>query len=191
MEVRKCNRHNLNTQPCQGGFTLIETLIAMAVMVVGLVGVVGLFSASVGSAYNSQADLIAKQKARQALESIFTARNTQQVSFDMVSNVSSGGIFLDGWQQLRAAGADGLTGTADDGAPETTTLPGVDGLYGTADDIIVPLSQFQRQIVIQPAIRSDGSADPNLRQVSVSLQYPASNGIMNSYSVSTYISRYR
>lgn len=182
-------------RPTQGedgaGFTLLETMIAMSVLMVGLVGVLGLFSASVGNVYGSQADLIAKQKARQALESIFTARNTQQVSFDMVSNTSAGGIFLDGWQSLKVPGADGLVDTADDGGLEAVTLPGADGMLGTGDDTSVPLSQFQRQILIQPATRTDGSADPNLRRVTVTITYPTSNGTTRTYAVTTYVSRYR
>ena len=180
-----------NIRQSQRGFTLIETLIAMSVMVVGLVGVLGVFSTSVGSAYNSQADLIAKQKVRQALESIFTARNTAQVTFDMVNNASNGGVFLDGWQRLHTAGADGLIGTADDGVLDFVTLPGPDNLLGTADDVNVPLIQYQRKIEIQPAVRLDGSADPNLRRVTVSIHYPAANGVLSTYAVTTYISRYR
>lgn len=189
MEVRM-RRHR--AAPHDGaGFTLIETMISMAVLMVGLVGVLGLFSASVSDVYGSQADLLAKQKARQALESIFTARNTQQISFDMVNNVSGGGVFLDGFQPLRLAGADGLSGTADDGAIESVTLPGKDGVIGTSDDVVVPLGQFQRQIQIQAATRSDGSADPNLRRVTVTITYPASNGATRTYAVTTYVSRYR
>ena len=100
-------------------------------------------------------------------------------------------IFLDGWQPLKLPGADGLAGTADDGALESVTLPGPDGVLGTSDDVAVPLSQFQRQIVIQAAIRGDGSTDPNLRQVTVTINYPTSNGTTRSYAVTTYVSRYR
>ncbi len=189
MEVTMRNRPMASHD--ESGFTLLETLISMSVLMVGLVGVLGLFSASVGNVYGSQADLVAKQKARQALESIFTARNTQQVSFDMVANVSSGGVFLDGWQSLKVAGADGLAGTADDGAADSVTMPGADGLLGTADDVVVPLGQFQRQIQIQPATRADGSADPNLRRVTVTITYPTSNGTIRTYGVTTYVSRYR
>ena len=51
----------------------------------------------------------------EAVESIYTARNTQQLGFGAIANTNAaGGIFKPGYQPLLAAGADGLVGTTED-----------------------------------------------------------------------------
>src|SRR5438093_12019869 len=110
------------------GFSLVEFMVAMVVMLIGLVGMLGLFTHGLFAMKFGDNSLIAKEKAREALESIFTARNTQQVTFSQIKNVSNGGIFLNGFQSLKIPGNDGIAGTADDGAIETMASPGPDGV---------------------------------------------------------------
>ena len=69
------------------GFSLLEVVMAIIVLVVGLLSLLTLFSQSIVSMYLVQEDLIAGQKAREAVESIYTARDTQQVTFDMIQNI--------------------------------------------------------------------------------------------------------
>jgi hypothetical protein len=161
------------------------------ILTVGLVGLASLFGVSVASTYQSQEGLIAKQLARETLESIFTARNTQQITFDQIRNVGDGGIFLDGMQPPTTAGTDGLVGTADDGPMAEMTLPGPDGVLGTADDEMRSLSYFQRQILIEPIIRPDGTPDANLREVTITLRYRNVRGQVLDYRIGTYVSRFR
>ena len=188
----------------QTGFTLIEVMIAMFILAVGLLSLLALFAQGVASMQFAQEDMIAKQKAQEALESVYAARNTQQITFDQIRNVSdpSGtGIFLDGWQNMLEPGPDGLVGTADDGTSpnppcpntklECVVLPGPDGLLGTADDVYLPLSNFQRQILIGPFFNADGSINPDLRQITVTIRYSTINMQARQYSVVTYVSSYR
>jgi type IV pilus modification protein PilV len=175
----------------QAGFGLIEVIIAVMILTVGLVGLASLFGISVASTHQSQEGLIAKQLAREALESIFTARNTHQITFDQIRNAGAGGIFLDGMQQATTAGTDGLVGTADDGAVAEMTLPGPDGMLGTADDEVRPLAYFQREILIEPIIRPDGNPDANMREVTITIRYRNVRGHVLDYSVGTYVSRFR
>jgi len=174
----------------QGGFTLMEVVVATLVLVVGLVSMVALFAQAVVVLSCAQEDLVAQQKGQEALESIYTARNTQQITFDMVRNTSAGGIFLDAWQPLRTSGPDGLVGTADDGAVETLTLPGPDGLLGTADDEIRRLTSFTRRIDITPLVIG-GTTSPDIREVAVTVRYSTARGWQRSYRAVTYISRFR
>ena len=134
--------------------------------------------------------LIAKQKSREALESIYTARNTSQINFDMIQNVDDG-IFLVGYQPLRRPSGDGLVGTADDGAIETLTLPGPDGVMNTPDDEVRVLSSFQRQIQIAPILYADDTINPDVRRVLVSIRYNTPLGGQGTYQVESYISRFR
>jgi len=159
-------------------------MVAMVVMLIGLAGVLGLFAHGLFATKFSDNSLIAKEKAREALESIFTARNTQQVTFSQVKNVSNGGIFVNGFQSLKVPGDDGIVGTADDGAIETMVFPGPDGVLGTADDLTRTLNEFQRQISIT-TINSDVS------QITITVRYILTGPVQRDYTVTSYVSRFR
>ena len=175
----------------ENGFTLVEVIIAVLILTLGLVSLAGLFGASIGTMYFAQENLIAKQIARDTAESIFTARNTQQITFDEIQNVGSGGIFLDGPQSPREPGADGLAGTADDGPISEMVQPGPDGYMNTADDEIRSLVSYQRAISIQPILRPDGTTNPDVRQLTVSVQFSNVRGQPITYQFGSYVSRFR
>ena len=176
----------------QAGFSLLEVMIAIVVLAVGLVSLLALFATAVGNMQVAQEDLIARQKAAQALEGVFAARDTAQLTYAQIQNASNGGVFLDGPQQLLQPGPDGIIDTADDQPPlDQIVLPGPDGLLGTADDIIVPLSGFTRQIAITPVFQPNGAIDPSLRQVTVTIRYATPQGTFRTYQVASYISSYR
>ena len=111
------------------GFTLIEALLALVILSVGLLGMAQAFYLGMRHMATSSANLIAREKAREAVESVHTARDTRTITWTQIRNVANGGVFLDGPQPLYAAGADGLVNTADDAAAglETVRDPGPDG----------------------------------------------------------------
>lgn len=186
----------------QRGFTIVETMIAIAILSFGILTLLATFATAVGATQNAQENLIARQKALQAMESIYTARNSQQITFSQIANISSGGIFTSGATQLLFAGPDGLVNTADDtnfpasgacpAGPEGLTMPGPDGILGTADDTCMSLSNFTRQITINSVLEADGvTIDPNLRQINVTVSYNTGNyGKSRSYSVDALISSF-
>src|ERR1017187_6038384 len=187
----------------QDGFTLIETMIAIAIMSIGIVALLAAFGTAVATTQNAQANLIARQKALQAMESIYTARNTQQITFSQIGNIASGGIFTGGATQLLSAGPDGLVNTADDvtfpasgacpAGPECITLPGPDGILGTADDKAMSLANFTRQIQIGNVLEIDGvTIDPNLKQITVTVTYTRiGSTVPQAYSINALISAFR
>jgi type II secretory pathway pseudopilin PulG len=178
----------------EDGFSLLEVVISMAVLTVGLVSLLGVFGLAMASTQTSQQDLIAKQLANEALESIVTARNTSQVSWAQVQNVASGGIFMDGANPIYMAGADGIVGTFDDAVAGEQTLiePGPDGVFGTADDVQIPLTGYQRTILISPVLDSSGNVVATLRGVNITLQYTTSQAkLPKTYVLSSFISQYR
>src|SRR3954471_5907397 len=63
------------------GFTLIEVMIAIVVMSVGLLAVIASFATAISATQSAEEDLIARQKVLEAMESIYTARNAQQIPF--------------------------------------------------------------------------------------------------------------
>ncbi len=182
-----------------GGFSLVEVLIAMVILMIGLLALLGLFTQAVSSVQYAQEDLIAKQKAREILESIYAARNDSQFSFDCtgaplcLQNVSNGGPFADGMQpMLDFKNGDGVAGTPDDGpAIDSYILPGPDGVLGTADDVTVQLTNYQRQIQITPIVDAAGNVNPDLRQITVTVRVQTPGRGNRDYQVGGYISRYR
>jgi type II secretory pathway pseudopilin PulG len=183
------------------GFTIVEAMIACVVLTVGLLAMLAVFAQAVATTQTAQQDQVARQKAIESLESIFTARDTQQIVFSQIANAPTG-IFTLGFTPLWGPGPDGLAGTADDsttiptGCPtavECVILPGPDGMLGTADDITMPLNNYQRQVAITNVLNADGSINPNLKQVTVTVLYVA-EGLktqQKTYAVTGLISAFR
>jgi hypothetical protein len=98
---------------------------------------------------------------------------------DDIQNVDGGGIFLNGMQPLRVAGADGLVNTLDDQSlTQIESDPGKNGIPGDADDVF--LTNFQREIQI-----ADLSA--NLRQITVTVSYTV-GGVTRQYQLTSFMS---
>jgi hypothetical protein len=184
-------KSNMEPAPVQvktgeSGFSLMEVAIAALLLIVGLVGMAYAFTVGAAVVSTAQEDTIARQKLRQALESILTGRNTANISFNQIDNVGTGsGIFLVGYQPLYGYGADGIIGTADDAASgiETIVEPGPDGVLGTADDIVLPLTNYQRQIIITDLTGT-------LKGMQVKIQYVTPSGLKRTVQVQSYVSPY-
>jgi hypothetical protein len=176
----------LERRQSEGGFSLIEVAMAGMLLTAGMMGLAYAFTIGGGVVMTAQEDTIGRQKAREALESILTGRNTANIAFAQIDNVGTGsGIFLTGFQPLNQSGADGIIGTADDATEgmETITMPGPDGILGTADDIVTPLTNYQRQIVITDLTGT-------LKQMQVTIKYKTPAGISRSVVIQSYVSPY-
>jgi hypothetical protein len=171
------------------GFSLAETVIALGVLTTGVLGAAGILAAGMQNLSSSPSDVITTQKAAQAIEAVFSARDSGKLTWAQIRNVvgagSDGGIFLDGPQPLKLAGPDGLVNTADDTTIETIVLPGPDRILGTADDQTLTLSNYTREILIRDVPNENGE----LRSIVVTIKY--TNGpTTRSYTLTTYISAY-
>lgn len=187
------------------GFSLIETMIAMAVLTIGLLGVAAMLADGLAYMSMSQYDYIAQQKAAEAVESIFTARDIGQATWSTICNVGSsvctGGIFLTGAMPLCGPGPDGIIDTADDfngtacagGAyaqPDAIILPNTSGTVNSTSTNISPLSNFTRTVVISSVTATSGSTIANLRQITVTVTYTAGRFKSRSYTLNAYISNF-
>jgi len=202
--MMKTKFHRSLRRKTDEGFTLIEVMIAIVVMAVGLLAVIASFATAIAATQSAEEDLIARQKVLDAFESIYTARNAQQIPFLSVANVSNGGIFLDGPQPLKCAGPDGLVGTADDvvcttqaGAncpgvgAECMVLPGNDGILGTGDDMIMSLGNFTRTIAISPVQLPGGAGvNQNMVAVTITVNYTKAGIPARSFTANGLISSY-
>jgi prepilin-type N-terminal cleavage/methylation domain-containing protein len=147
------------------GFTLIEMLVAIVILGGGLLALATGLTQGMMIVTTSHYHQIAKEKAAEAMESIFTARDARKIKeWSALRNAADGGIFLNGPLYLRDPGPDGLVNTADDGEPEVHVHPGPDGIAGTDDDVVTSLTNFTRELVIIDI----GS---NSRQIQVIVRY--------------------
>ncbi len=188
----------------QSGFSLIEVMIAMAILTIGLLATLALLGVAMAATQTSQEDLIARQVATETMESIFNARNTAQIGFAAINSTAASppGIFDPTLNKpLLCAGSDGILDTADDascaittgpstgtvpcaGGVEFLTDPGPDGLVGTADDTYQCLTNFTRTVTIVPLSQT-------LAQVTITITYTVPNiGHTKTYVLEEYISAY-
>ena len=169
------------------GFTLVEALIAMGILTVGMLGLAQAMYLGMQHMSTSSASLVAREKAREAVESVHTARDTRTITWAQVRNVSNGGVFLNGDQNLYAAGADGLINTADDVAAgvEMRRDPGPNGVLGDGDDIVTPLTGFRRQVQINELV----PANPDLRELVITIFYTVGRQ-QRTYVLRTYVSAF-
>ena len=138
----------------ENGFSLIETMIALAILLVGILS--SLQAISFGMLYVQEIEKrgSAKEIARSTMETIFSIRDLQ--AFDpqngqvynwntiQVLNGSNGGIFTDGWNPVREnPGNDGIFGTADD-----TCAANVSCIVGGYTNSSPVVSGYERKIEI-------------------------------------------
>ena len=194
----------------EDGVSLLEVVISMAVLTVGMVSILGVFGLAMAATETSQQGMIAKQLANEAYESIVTARNSGQITFDDIQNTGSTncpvtgaatcGIFASPttpqpmYQAITTGQYAGILGTTYDvGQPEQTLQdPGPDGIFQTADDTFIPLTGYQRTVLISSVKDASGYTVSSLRSVTITVQYQTSQTNQpKTYILNSYISQYQ
>jgi len=164
------------------GFSLVETLVSILILTVGVLGLTQAFISGVQKSSSAPYEVLATQKAAEAIESVFAARDSHIVTWAELRNAAQGGVFLNSATAMTTAGTDGILNTSDDGPVEVFVYPGPDGYIGTLDDKTLTLDNFTRKIEI---VDLSGF----LRQITVTITYPA-NGQTKTYTVTSLISQY-
>jgi hypothetical protein len=185
--IRTSGRRTKRLQS-DGGFSLVEVVVASGVLVAGLLSLASVFALGMVHMAGSSPGIIAREKAREAVESVHTARDTGDLPWAKIRNTPAPGVFVTGEQDLKTAGPDGLVNSADDG-PDLEVLAGDDNTFGTDDD--QPLVDYKREIQITNLF-ADGSTtvvNPNLRQIRVIIRYKVA-GTWRTYTLTTYISSF-
>jgi prepilin-type N-terminal cleavage/methylation domain-containing protein len=177
----------------QRGFTMIEALISIAVLSFGVLSLAAVYAQGIYYASLTQYDYVAEKKAEQAVEAIFTARDNQTLSWAQIQNTASGGVFVPGPQPMLQPGPDGLVGTAlDGGSPDEFIVigPNAAGQIGTATDQTVDLNPWMtRTIDIEPVLDTAGNNEPNLRQITVTINYHVGS-MQRTHTLISYISSF-
>jgi len=166
----------------EAGVSLLETLVAISILSVGALSMAGVFAQGMKGTTSSPNELTATQKAAEAIESVFSARDSHAIGWSQLRNQNKGGIFKNGPQPLKIAGADGVLNTNDDGPVETIDFPGPDQKLGTADDVTKTLSEFTREIAIT-------DISDELRSITVTITYLV-NGQPRTFTLTALISSF-
>jgi type II secretory pathway pseudopilin PulG len=173
----------------QAGFSYIDVMIALVILLVGVLALLSGISGSIIQARAHEQQLLAKQVATSTMESIMSVKETDplRLGWKAVGNVGSNpvngvnqGIFLTGWQSVYSD-------------------PGADEVIGTADDTGTVTPNLQRRIVITDVCDPDrpspticnpaGLYDVKVRSVTVTIQYNV-GGLLRQENLTTMLTDY-
>jgi type II secretory pathway pseudopilin PulG len=178
---------NENNLTSESGFSYIDVMVAITLLLVGLLALAGAIVSSMKTTSASEVQLEAKQYASSALESIFTARDLSGLgsewTWEEIANADDGGHILNGQQPVYTTpGADGVYGTADDNDPD-----GLDNIPGTDDDS-KPVEKFARQIIITNPESPYTIPNASIKSVTIIVYYPVGDTFREEI-VTTWIAR--
>lgn len=139
----------------ESGFSLIETIIALIILMVGILSTISALSFSIFYVQESEKNTYAREYARSALETIFSIRDLQlfdsegtNITYNwdtlVVKTTTNSGIFTADWTPIRESpGNDGIYGTADDTCAATGNC-----VVGATTNSSAVVDGYQRKIEI-------------------------------------------
>ncbi len=172
----------------EAGFSYVDVMVGIAILLIGVLGLVSAMTRAIAMTTVSQEMLAAKQIATSTVEGIFTARDLETLGWDAIGNVGSAsvpaGIFPTGEQPIYPTpGQDGIVGTNDDSL-------GPDGIAGNGDDG-APIEGYTRTITITDKPDPNRPTAPiSLREVQVTINYWIT-GRKRIETFTSYIANYR
>jgi type II secretory pathway pseudopilin PulG len=159
------------------GFTLIESVIAIFVMTIALIGTAAAITYALEFGAISRNVTSAKSVIVATIEEVETLRNTRRLNFRQVANVGAVNNinspnlfngFSTGFKPVSLEpGKDGVNGTDDDLIDK-----GTDGIFGTPDDFenaALVRSGYQREITIR-------NLSETLKEIEIKVQYTGRAG---------------
>jgi Tfp pilus assembly protein PilV len=148
----------------QKGVSLIEVLFALGILTTGILAAAAVMAAGVQNLSSSPGDVIVTQKAAQAVEAVFAARDSHKLTWAQIRNVnggtgSDGGVFIDGPHAMTTAGTDGLVNTQDDSSTvESVTLPGIEP-FRDFEGFFAAARAIHGRPVVEPAMSRTSCCD--------------------------------
>ncbi len=174
------------------GFTLIEAAISVLILAIGVMGLAAMMTNGIAYMGMAQMDYIAQQKAEEAVESVFYARDSQLYTWAQIQNVSNGGIFLNAPEVLCDPGPDGIIDTADDNTADLDAIyiPGPSGTLDGSDAVKQTLDTFTRTIAITNVVEPANPTEIVLRQITVTINYTVGK-FKRQYILTSYICEFQ
>lgn len=183
----------------ESGFSYIDVMIALVILMVGVLALVSALLANLVRSYESEKLILAKQLALSTVESIISAKELKRAGvvegWPSIRSVVApppvgepNGIFLTGWNPVREEmGWDGVAGTIDDACAST----GPCVVSGRTPNTSPVVPGFERQIIITDLADPERPA-PNpisRRTVTVNIRYSVNQAI-RTQSVTTILTNY-
>ena len=172
----------------ESGFTLMEMVVAMAVLMIALLGLVATIANGLAASKRLRDMSDSKLTITSMLEQMETLRNTKRLTFGQIANtgqvVNTGSSqdfngFPTGFQPVSTSpGPDGIYGTSDD-----LVDPGGDHTYGTGDDFTnsaLARTGYEREIVIS-------TLGTDMKKVQVTMHYPGADGKQQTLAGISYL----
>jgi Tfp pilus assembly protein PilV len=184
----------------QFGFSYIDVMISIVIMMVGILALAAALSANIVRSLETEKRTLAKQIANSTIESIISAKEIQRPNVisswwtlrNVMTSVPVGqdnGIFLTGVNPIRVEeGADGVFGTADDACAGS----GACSVIGEPDNTSALVNGFLREIVITDIPDPERPTPPNpitRRRIDVNITYFV-NQATRTETASTIITNY-
>jgi type II secretory pathway pseudopilin PulG len=183
-------------QNSESGFSYIEVMIALVILLVGVLGLLSGITASIIQTRSQEQQLLAKQVTTSTMESIMSVKESVRetvanfIGWGAVGNVGTNPHPITGLNQ-------GLFLT---GFRPVTINPGPDEIVGTADDTGTPIPGMTRQIVITdlcdpdrpspaPLCNPAGTFPVRFRSVQITVRYQA-GAIMQQEVLNTVLTDY-
>jgi hypothetical protein len=167
----------------EAGGTLIEMVVAMAILMFGLLGMVAAIGWGLKMSQRVRYMTDTKMTITSMLEQMETLRNTRRLTFGQIANVGN----------VNNIGAQKVFPGFPVGFQSVSSSPGPDGIFGTGDD----LQEFgpngtlvTNESLAQPgytraiAIRTLSS---NLIRIQVTMRYPGRSGETQELSGVSYL----
>ncbi len=182
----------LKSRRSSAGFTLIEAAISVLILAIGVMGLAAMMTNGIAYMGMAQMDYIAQQKAEEAVESVFYARDSQLYTWAQIQNVSNGGIFLNAPEVLCDPGPDGIIDTADDNTADLDAIyiPGPSGTLDGSDAVKQTLDTFTRTIAITNVVEPANPTEIVLRQITVTINYTVGK-FKRQYVLTSYICEFQ
>lgn len=155
---------NLATRNSEGGFTLIEAVIAIMVLTIGLIGTAAAITFALEFSSISRNVTSGKLTITSTIEEIESLRNSKRLEFRQIENAGS----------VDNTGAPNVFTGFSTGFNTISLNPGPDGVNGTADD---PTGAGQvREGYMREITITNLAGSTTIKRIEVKVQYPAAPG---------------
>lgn len=130
------------------GFTLVETLVALMILLTAVVSVISLIGDSLHKMYYARDEVLAVNLAQEGIEMVRQVRDTNMLGGSAwLTNLADGTYIIDVAGLLSGSAANGYVIPCA-GCTQIVYLDGVKGLYRQGTGAMYPATQFSRLVTI-------------------------------------------